>query len=187
LSQTILAFGYKKNRGKDSVANFIQDHLSAFAPELKVVKVGFADKLKDIAFQLYGWAGLKRGVYYETHYEEKEMKLPRLDFTPRELWIGTGNKMRDVYGATWIDFVLNGGIKADVILIKDMGYTNEAIAIENRGGFLYKVDRDGPLDSDPRETELDSWTRWAREIDNSGDLRDLHTQAKGICMEVFQV
>lgn len=184
---TILAFGYKKQRGKDSICNLIKDHLGVYAPSLTVVKVGFADKLKDICYQLYGWAGLKRGVYYETHYEEKEMLLPRLDFTPRQIWIAVGNALRGVYEATWIDYVLNGGIEADVILIKDMGFTNEALSVRHRDGFLFKLEREGPLSPDARETELDTWTDWDKIIGNNGSLRDLHTQAVAICTEIFNV
>jgi hypothetical protein len=185
MSQTVIAFGYKKKRGKDSICNFIQDHLSVTAPELTVIKIGFADKLKDVCYQLYGWAGLKRGVYYETHYAEKEIVLPRLGFTPRQIWIGVGNKLREFYGPTWIDFTLNGGLAADVVLIKDTGYRNEATAVREVNGYLYKLEREGPLDPDPRETELDSWTDWNGILDNNGSLRDLHNHAKAISMEVF--
>lgn len=170
----IIALGYKKSRGKDSVCNFMKDWLHREHPELKVRKVGFADKLKDIAHQLYGWADLQPGIYYEERYKEKEVVLPKIGLTPRQIWIGLGNSIRDLYEPTWIDYITKGGIKCDVLLIKDMGFTTEATSVRESGGWLLNVERDGPMADDPRETELDSWTDWDGVLSNHGSLEDLH-------------
>lgn len=181
----IIAFGFKKGRGKDSCCNFLKDILHRERPELRCRKVGFADKLKDIAHQLYGWAGLQPGIYYETRYKEKEVVLPAIGKSPRQIWIEVGNYMRQVYGHTWIDFITQGGIKADVLLVKDCGFTNEAVRIRESGGLLYRVDREGPLADDPRETELDAWDDWDGIIDNGGDLNDLHAKMEVEYQRIF--
>lgn len=171
----IIAFGYKKQRGKDTSAKFLKDWLHMNHPDLRVRTVGFADKLKDVTHQLYGWAGLQPPIYYETHYAEKEIILPALGMSPRDIWIGGGNKMREIYGPTWIHYITKGGIKCDVLLVKDMGFTNEAIAIREEGGFLCRLNRLGmPMADDPRETELDSWTDWDADLDNNGTLQELN-------------
>ena len=67
----ILAFGHRKSVGKSTASKFLTTHLRCEYPDLKIKEVSFAAKLKDISWQLFGWAGLQRGVYYETHYREK--------------------------------------------------------------------------------------------------------------------
>ena len=172
----IIAFGYKKMRGKDSSCNFLKDWLSLEKPDLKVKKLGFADKLKDISFQLYGWSGLKPGDYYESHYNQKEVVLPLIGMSPREIWIGVGNKLREVYEDTWIKYALYGNVDADVVLIKDLGYPNEGEAVIKAGGFCYRVDRPDQPDiaTDGREVSLDGWDGFCGIIKNVGTLRDLY-------------
>lgn len=177
----IVAVGHKKSRGKDTLCNFMLNHLQINCDGCTVRKVGFADKLKDVAYQLYGWAGLHRGVYYETHYNEKEIVLPAIGQTPRDLWIGVGNKMREVYGPTWIHYITKTDQGVDVLLIKDLGYRNEGYAVREAGGVLIRIDREGPLDDDPRETELDDWSDWDAIVCNHGSLPDLHAQAVTLC------
>lgn len=179
----IVAIGYKKSRGKDSLANFIKDHLSIHCKGCKVKKIGFADKLKDVCYQLYGWAGLQRGVYYETHYEEKEIILPAIGMSPREIWIKVGNMLREVYGYTWIHYVTKNPQSVDVLLVKDLGFWNEAEEVRTSGddNILVKMDREGPMASDGRETELDRWSDWDIIAANHGTLQDLQHIAVTIC------
>ena len=183
--QVIIGVGYKKGRGKDTFANFMVNWLKKNHPHLKVKKVGFADKLKDISWQLYRWAGLQPGEYYESHYPEKEIVLPAIGMSPRKIWISVGNRMREIYEDTWIDFVLRGGIQADVIIVKDLGFRNEAHKIRACGGYLARMDRDGELATDGRETELDGWTDWNFTVGNNSDLRVLYHQAEKIAYTIF--
>jgi len=173
----IIAFGYKKGTGKNTIAKFLSTHINCSCAKLVVKEVSFAAKLKDICYQLYSWAGLKRGIYYESHREEKEQILPKLGVSPRDIWIEVGNKLREVYPGTWIDFALNG-VKADVIIITDMGFTNEAKAILEKDGYLIKMVRSGlEQGTDGREVELDSWTQWYMTILNNDSLEDLNESA----------
>lgn len=185
MKQTIVGIGYKKGRGKDTFANFMVNWLRMAHPDLQVRKVGFADKLKDVSYQLYKWAGLQAGIHYEANYPDKEVLLPAINMTPRDIWIGVGNKLREVYESTWIDFVLRGGITADVILIKDVGYPNEARKIQECGGILVRMDREGELATDGREVSLDSWDEWSYIIDNNKDLRALNDRVVEVGKAVF--
>lgn len=180
----IVGFAYKKGVGKDTIAKFLSTYLKCEHPNLRIKQISFAAKLKDICFQLYGWAGLKRGIYYESHREEKEIILLKLGLSPREIWISIGNKLREVYTHTWIDFALNG-IEADIIIITDVGFVNEATAIVKRNGWLFKLRRDGLLQgTDGREVELDSWHEWRGIIDNNGSLSALNGVAEEIGKEL---
>ena len=176
----IVGIGYKKGRGKDTLANFMLNYLQIHCG-CSVKKIGFADKLKDICYQLYGWGGLQRGVYYESHYEAKETKLPKLNQTPREMWIGLGNAVRAYRASTWRDAVTQNDHKCDILLVKDLGFWNEAVDIAKGGGILIRIDRQGEMATDGRETELDNWTDWNAVVDNNGCLQDLHRRARDIC------
>ena len=170
----IIAFGYRKNTGKSTAAKFLTTHLKCERPELIIKQISFAAKLKDIAHQLFNWAGLKRGVYYENHYQEKEIILPQLKMSPREVWIGVGNKLREVKESVWIDYALN--VEADYIIISDLRFTNEAKAIREKGGLLVRIDRDVKKGTDPAEVDLDSWVIWGNFIHNNGSLNDLNKE-----------
>jgi hypothetical protein len=103
---TIIGIGYKKGNGKNCLCTFLSTYLRCTYPKMKITEISFASKLKDIAFQLYGHFGVKRGIYYETHRDEKEQVLPIINKSPRQIYIELGNAIRSVYMPTWIDYAL---------------------------------------------------------------------------------
>lgn len=182
----IIAFAYRKGVGKDTIGKFIMTHLRCKAPGLKIQHISFADKLKDVCFQLYGWAGLERGIYYETHRDKKEEVLPLIGKSPREIWIGVGNKLREFYQNTWLDFALKG-VDADIIITTDCGFRNEALAVRDAGGWLCKIERDGlPQGTDAREVELDNWSDWNYIVNNNSTLEHLNDVAEKIAGRLLQ-
>ena len=169
----IIAFGYKKGSGKSTAALFLSSHLRCEFPNLRIKEVSFAGKLKDVAFQLFSWAGLQRGVYYESHYKEKEIILPKLGLSPRDVWISVGNKMREINENVWLEIALC--VNVDFIIIPDLRFRNEAQTVAKKSGVLVKMVRDGlEKGSDAAETELDSWTDWDHVLNNNGTLSELN-------------
>ncbi len=181
----IVGIGYKKNSGKNTFAKFLSTYIRCESPKTLVKEISFAAKLKDITWQLYGWCGLERGIYYETHRHEKELILPRIGKSPRQLWIEIGNKLREVYDYTWIDYALQG-VKADILIISDLRFRNEALAINHSQGQLIRIDRDGLVQgTDPAEIDLDGWTAWDYIIKNNGSFQDLNAEAERIARELL--
>ncbi len=183
----IVAFGYKKESGKDTCGKFLNTFLKLEAPNLKVKQISFASKLKDISYQLYSWAGLKRAIFYESHREFKEVVLPQIGLSPREIWILIGNKMREVYSNTWINYALCG-VQADILIITDLRFCNEGEAILENGGIVVKINRPNiPQGTDPAEVDLDSWPdfRWDHIIDNNGTLQDLNEKIEKIAKDLL--
>ncbi|KKL10383.1 hypothetical protein LCGC14_2556360 [marine sediment metagenome] len=181
----IVGIGYKKGSGKDQFASFMHTFIRCTAPGFCIKRMSFADKLKDIAQQLYGWTGLKPGIYYEAHRDEKEVSLPLIGKSPRQLWIEVGNNLRNVYPETWINFALRGAV-ADIIIITDVRFKNEAKAIHNQGGMLVKIDRPGiPQGTDPAEVELDSYNTWDLVVDNNRDLVYLNSMAESLSRKLI--
>lgn len=183
----IIAMAYKKGVGKDTLGKFLMTNLRCKAPGVMVKHVAFAAKLKDVCHQLYGWAGLERGVYYETHRNKKEEVLPLIGKSPREIWIGVGNKMREFYSNTWLDYALKG-VTAEIIIITDCGFFNEAVAVREAGGVLCKINRDGLAQgTDGRETELDKWTDWDYVVNNDSSFEYLNSIAEKLADRLLGV
>jgi hypothetical protein len=182
----IIAFGHRKRTGKDTACRFLDTTLKIEAPKLKVKRVSFAAKLKDTCYQLYNWAGLQDAQYYETNPDAREKVLEKLGFSPREIWIQVGNKLREVYQNTWLDFALFG-IKADIILISDLRFPNEASRVKEFGGMLIKINRLGaPRSDDPSDCALERWTNWDKVIYNDGALGLLNSEMDLLAEELIK-
>lgn len=182
----IIAFGHRKEVGKDTASKYLITELRIRRPGISVRMVGFADKVKDVAFQLFGWAGLMPGDFYEEpqNLHLKEVILPKLGKTPRQLWIGVGNGIRAAtgYDGTWLDYVFNH-VKCDVMVIKDMRFPTEAEGVKRAGGWVYKINCPwAPVVADGADDPLENYQGWTGEIDNDrhGDFRHLHGQVIAI-------
>lgn len=133
----ILALGHTSRVGKDTAARAIVEAIQG------AERVAFATKLKAVAAQLFGRYGLKGEDHYERNPEDRTVKLPRVGKTPVELWIETGNKLREVYPDLWIDLALDQAFLNPVklLVVSDLRFPNEAKAIKDRGGWCVKVNR----------------------------------------------
>ncbi len=186
-NQTIIAFGHQKSVGKSSASQFLDTYIRTAFPDLKVRNSAFAGKLKDIAFQLFSWAGLERGIYYETHYEEKEIVLPAIGKSPRDIWIEVGNKMREIDVDVWLKNALSCK-DCDVIIISDLRFRNEANYIKDHGGILIKILRLGTLTgADKAEIDLFGYGDWDYYIENDGTLDDLNRNVEHIFRRIMGV
>ena len=182
----IIGLAYKKGVGKNTLAKFIITYLRCEMPGLNVKEISFAAKLKDISYQLYSWAGLQRAIYYESHRDEKEVVLPLIKKSPREIWIDVGNKLREVYVDTWIDFALKE-VKADVLIVSDVRFCNEAEAIKDVGGTLIKINRFNiPQGVDPAEVDLDIWKNWDEIVNNDSTLQHLCNLGEVIARDLLK-
>ena len=170
----IIAFGRRKRVGKDTCAKYLKTYLLMRFPKINVQIVGFADKLKEHCYELYSWAGLMPGWYYEEPANEwlKEEILPKLGKSPRQIWIDYGNCVRDyVYEPTWAHYILFN-IKADVIIIKDLRFPTEAKYIEDAGGFNVEIENPRiPETLDEADQRLKDYQGWFARINNN----DNHT------------
>lgn len=171
---TIVAFGHRSAVGKDTSVKFLSTLLSTRGK--KVQHVSFAAPLKEVCFTLYGWAGLKRGVHYENHREDRDKVIPHLNMTPVEIWVAVGNKLREVYEPTWIDLTLRTQYKADFLFISDLRYPNEIAAVQELGGYYYKVNNTrAPIRDTTADNALQGFADWYGCVFNEKSLDDLNT------------
>lgn len=183
----IIGFGHRKHVGKDTAARFLCTQYRLHYKGSNVITKGFAVKLKEICYELYRWAGMRSPEYYEQNPEEKEEYLELIGKTVRQIWIEVGNKLRDVYIGTWLDYLLSG-TKADLLIIPDVRYFNEVNAIKLKGGFVIKIDRPYvPHTNDIADRNLADYDKWDAIINNNGDLGYLYTNVITTCQELLGI
>lgn len=153
--------GYARS-GKDEVAKIL-------SAERGFTRVAFADALREVAYladphflrplvDAYGWEAAK-----------KEPKV-------REFLQDLGVAVRTVLGpSTWVDVALHSPHPYTVV--SDVRFPNEAAAIRERGGQIWRVTRPGtgPVNAHESETALDSDVP-DRVIRNTGTLDDLRRE-----------
>ena len=172
----IIAFGHRRRVGKDVATRALVDMLAE--RNVPALRVSFADGLKEVCTDIFGWAGLQGPAFYEEYPREKEEVLPALGLSPRAIWIEVGNKLREVYEDVWLDLALNQpkGRKA-VIIISDLRYPNEVAKIRAAGGVIVKITRDSaPISNDVADAALADFDEWDMTVSNNGTRDELRDQ-----------
>jgi hypothetical protein len=180
----IIAFGHRKLSGKNTAVKFYATEYRLRHRGSNVICKGFADKLKDICYQLYKWAGVKYLEYYENNPSAKETYLPKIGMTVRQLWIQVGNRLRDIYDDTWINYLLHSyRDTADLLLISDLRYPNEAKAIHDLGGYCIRIDRynENINYNDEADIAMNHYNEWDAILDNNGTYSQLYDNVIKIC------
>ena len=188
-----IGLGHTSRCGKDTVANFIVEHLNAVGVSAK--KIPFAWKLKQIARELYSWAGVESPEHYDTKEgeQDRDIKLTKLatDEFPEgptvvELWvqIGTPAFRNVVYPHTWVDFVLKQDHGVNVVVIPDCRFANELEAIKQAGGYSFRCVRPGfPGRNTVADNQLRGDERWDATI-GGHSVAELKNQARWMADDI---
>jgi len=173
----IVGIGHQKDVGKDTFARFLSTYLRTHSKNLNIRAAGFADKLKDIAYSLYSWGGLKRKEYYDENYAQKNIVLPLIGRTPRDIWIAIGNQMRAQDPNVWLNNLLLSN-DCDYLIVYDMRFPNEYDKIKELMGITVKLTRPGRIvEADGADEPLRNHS-FDYTFNNSGDLSDLMGSAE---------
>jgi hypothetical protein len=180
----ILGLGVTAQVGKDIASEYLEDSFAG------VKRVGFADKLKQIAMLLFGLS--HEQVYGSV--EVKEKVDPRYGITPREILQGIGEKMREIYPDIWIDTVIHTTIPElqeqgfDKFIISDVRYPNEAEKIQEIDGVVVKIVRDAGGVSvganHSSETAMQDFTKYYKIIENNGTLDEFFVNVDVLAEEI---
>jgi hypothetical protein len=178
--------GYARS-GKDEAAFALK--------ELGFHRVAFADKLREFLYALdpivnptpekyfvsskepirlsgviddYGWNG-----YKETKYSDEIRRLLQK--------LGTEAGRQTLWDSIWVDAAFAGIPEDANIVVTDCRFPNEAEAVKERGGEVWRITKPGvgPANSHPSETGLDNWA-FDVNIGNTGTLEEYH----GIVREI---
>lgn len=155
-----IAISGKMYSGKSTAARYIEEQYGARV-------ISFARELKERLASI--------GVHRETLYSTKPEKVRKL----MQLY---GQVMRDQDPNIWVKLALLDIIEnpAEIVVIDDLRFTNEARMLREAGFKLIRVVRDDPqynMDFDApdlSEIDLDQWLDWDMIIHaQSGDLHAL--------------
>ena len=174
----IVALGHYSRTGKDTFANSLEQHLRRIAPWMSYAKIPLAWKLKQIAYDLYSWDGLREPEFYDTleGAPYRDIKLSTVGMTPVEIWgsLGTAAIRDHVYDRTWLDYLSKSDHGVDVLAVPDIRFPNEFDAFLDAGAVLIQVVRPG---YGPRKTRADRALmeehRWHYVIGGTGELSEL--------------
>jgi hypothetical protein len=148
----------------------------------------FAKRLKHVSWELFQGYGLQQGPFYETSEGAKlrDVPLPRVNKSPVEIWIGVGQRMRDVHPDVWVDAVLDESklTTGKLLVISDVRFPNEAKRIRELGGLLVKITREGaPVKGSDAMIPEDY--DWDYVVKNDGTLYALEQRICGIAREYW--
>ncbi len=170
----IIGISGKANSGKNQLADYI------CALDGRYEEHAFAGKLKQIA-------ALLTGRRDQTTREGKACYMPEWKMTVGEFQqkLGTEAIRRGIREDAWIIALFQDYEPDDHWVITDVRFPNEAMAIQERGGILIRVNRDSTDDcgrdiQHVSETALDNWPDWDFVYENNGSLSELFEWAKGI-------
>lgn len=170
----IIGFGHRSGVGKDTAANFLDQAFRELDPNFRIKRIGFANKLKDITYDLFKWSGIKRPIHYENHREDRDKIIPALNRTMVDLWVDVGESMRNVYGPIWIENTLHQQ-DIDFLIIPDIRHPNEVQAIRKANGKLYRIinPRVPRREGKSIDDFLADFKDWDGDILNDGSLQKL--------------
>lgn len=164
--------GYARS-GKDTVAGILIDEgwtRFAFADKLKLA----VRKLNPIV-DLDGWSDVPitlEEAIAEVGLDAAKERYPEY----RRLLQVMGTEVgRDMFGENfWVEQALRDVADDDLAVFTDCRFPNEAQAIKDRGGVVWRVTRPGfgPINGHASETSLDDWD-FDGMVQNNGTLEDL--------------
>ena len=149
----IIAISGKLQSGKDTIADYL-------VLKHGFTRIAFADKLKDIAKDLFNWDGVK-------------------DDSGRKLLQELGCQMRNVRKDVWVDYVFRAIRKHNDMnwVITDVRFLNEFKSLKLLGAKMFRVERninrDGDIHTHPSETELDGQI-FLEIINNNSTIEELY-------------
>jgi hypothetical protein len=185
----IIAISAKKQHGKDTVANIIQEYSNN---RFKIVK--FADKLKDFVCTLINCRrddleneGFKNNpLSEEWNFLDENNNIFKM--TPRLLMqkIGTEAMRNNVHNNVWINATLSNYCDKCNWIITDLRFENEFTSLKKYNAVTIRVNRPSinNIDEHPSETGLDNNTDFDYYISNDGDLESLKIKIYNILEEI---
>ena len=180
----VLGISGEAGSGKDTAANFIQQYIYENTnSSVKIVR--FADPLKE---------GLSTMLNVDIHYfQDPDLKNTKIDFydvSPRYLMtsLGTdwGRKMvrNDIWLLAFRKRIQDS--EADVILVPDVRFNNEASEIIRMGGKIISVQKPvyNPIISHESEQGIDP-SFFSETVQNDGSLEKLQCSVVKVFKNLF--
>lgn len=138
----------RKRSGKDTAAQVFE--ASGYT------SLSFATMLKAMLATMLEMQGVDEDTIVRMlHDDLKEVPTPFLNGqTPRHAMqtLGTEWGRKLIHPDIWVDATMRAAEQFDRVIIPDVRFPNEVEAVTSRGGWVYRIVRDG-IDQDQHESE----------------------------------
>jgi hypothetical protein len=178
----ILGIGVESGVGKDTFAMFVTDYLrSRKIKSLNIVREGFADRLYDVGFALYSWAGFKSRQHYVMNPGDKLIVLPKLGKTPKQILIDLSHAICAYDQNIFFNAVANDTNPFHLKIVPDVRRPVEFNALSaNPSVYLLRITKtgvDSQWDMDQELKKPPYVDRWHEVINNETDLKAFNEKA----------
>lgn len=147
-------------------------------------RYSFADPMREMALAIDPIVGsdIDAPVRYsqalrDLGYEEAKREYPEVRAFLQRLGTDGGRKIlgEDI----WVDTAMRKMAEGGDYVIPDVRFRNEAEAIRNAGGMVFRINRPGygPVNDHPSETDLDDYQHFTAHIWNDDTVESLQRRA----------
>lgn len=179
----LIGLAGRKGSGKSTVGAALLESIVATRDDLSVVKMAFADPLRDMLVVLMVHDGMDEGVARSLMYsgELKEIPVRALGMrTQRHALQTLGTEWgRDLMSPTlWSDIAKNRILKYKAegvsVIIDDVRFDTEVGLLHSLGGRTFRLlrDDDSATDTHVSERGIDFYDRLVTEVYNNGSLQN---------------
>jgi len=181
----IVGFAGYAGAGKDTLANAIERYAARFVNS-NTAKIAFADPMRDMLLAL----GVPREYMVERAL--KEVLIPGFGRSYRQLAQTLGTEWgRVCHGEDfWVNAAANRVDKsgAELVLMTDVRFPNEADYLRRRGGYLVRVNRAAAVPVNPHESEthVPNFKPFL-DVFNDGSLDQLDGIASSVFRDILDV
>jgi len=178
----IIALSGFARSGKDEAARVLVE-------DFGFKQVAFADKLREMLYQLNPIVSM--GVY-ENHHWDYERSVYVQDAVNQYGWdgyketpygpeirrllqrLGTEAGRQTLWDSIWIDAALANLPDDAKVVVSDARFFNEFDAVRDRGGFVWRIDREGvgPANDHASELEAINYPNFSLFLQNNGTLEE---------------
>lgn len=172
--------------GVSGYAQSGKDEIAKITKEYGFERAAFADTLRESLMALNPLIGL--GVYLKDFvtmvgWDEAKRKSPEVRRLLQRMGTETGRK---IFGENiWVNRTLSSLDPTKHYILTDVRYKNEANAIRDLGGQMWRVTRPGtgPVNNHKSEVDLDDYS-FDFTLKNNGDLANLDYLVKKMMLVV---
>lgn len=182
MKRHLVMVGHEKGVGKDTFATIFVTQLRL--RNIDVVRIGFADKVKDTAHLLFKVRGMRNRFYYDANYADRDKPLA-CGKTPRYYWIELGNKVRAIDDKIWFDCAVDNA--AQIIVIPDFRYPAEGDYADLSDFVVHKVKvhRVTGNTTDVADDALATYEGWDHHLYNNGTVEEYTKLCTTFALDFF--
>lgn len=176
----IIGFGPFHKTGKDTIVKFALSYMKIEHPQIKCQRFSLGDKIRDLAYELYSWAGMEDCTYYLNHPEKKDELLPALGKTPRQVCVELAEAYYRIHPRTLFELAIKN-VDADILFWPDLYRLTEVQFVKDFGGTTVKVFRPGNETQSLKEDVIPPDYHMDVLLINDGTLKELNQKVKRLC------